>query len=358
MIAHLSIQHLRNLSQLDLFPVPSFNLLVGPNGSGKSSILEAIHLLSLGRSFRTHLHPRVIQNGEDSFCIYASFLDGQRVGVEKSRSQQNRIHLNGESLRSQAEIAERLPIQLIHPDGYELITGSAKGRRQYLDWGTFHVEHQFFNWWRRSQRILQHRNLALKQQVSKMELQAWNNELCGLAEQIHTARLQYFEQLSPVIDAVLSKFLDVDITLSYFRGWDDELSLHEVLLANEARDRAMGYTQKGPQRADIKIRVGKTPAADVLSRGQLKLLVCALRLAQGMDYKRQSNRPCLFLLDDLTSELDLNKRHQLLQALTDLQAQVFITSVEPGELGDFHTAPNAQLFHVEQLRGLSVVSDE
>ena len=115
------------------------------------------------------------------------------------------------------------------------------------------------------------------------------------------------------------------------------------------RDIQTGYTHSGPQRADLRVKLGKVNAVDILSRGQLKLVVCALKLAQGFLYSEITGKNCIFLVDDLPSELDSPHRRALCRLFQEMGCQTFITCVE-------HTAlencwlPEAEVkvFHVKQ----------
>jgi DNA replication and repair protein RecF len=117
----------------------------------------------------------------------------------------------------------------------------------------------------------------------------------------------------------------------------------------------MGFTQQGPQRADLRIRVNKQPAVEVLSRGQQKLVVSALKLAQGRFLERTAQRHCIYLIDDLPAELDEQNRHQFCELLEDMQCQAFITSVEPSALRSTWRSDTAvKMFHVKHAeQGLS-----
>ena len=121
-----------------------------------------------------------------------------------------------------------------------------------------------------------------------------------------------------------------------------------LLEAGFERDRSLGYTGVGPQKADVRLKANGVPAQDILSRGQLKLLVCAMRLAQGLYLNQHSSRGCIFLIDDFASELDVDKRRLLAARLKQCASQVFITAIDTGQLADMMDANDCKLFHVEQ----------
>jgi DNA replication and repair protein RecF len=155
--------------------------------------------------------------------------------------------------------------------------------------------------------------------------------------------------LKPLFEATLGKLLPLpELSLSYNRGWDKDRDLTEVLRASYARDQQLGHTQAGPQRADLRIRMGAFNAIDVLSRGQQKLVVCALKIAQGHLINKYRTGECIYLVDDLPSELDEQHRQALCSLLEELNCQVFITCVESRILREcWHSETPVAMFHVE-----------
>ena len=354
-LKRLTVTAVRNLHPVTLLPSPRINLISGANGSGKTSLLEAVHILGLARSFRsTRLQP-VIQYDQTACTVFAEIerrgVPNCSMGISRNRQADYEIRLNGENVRSTAQLAEMLPLQLINPDSFRLLEGAPKQRRQYLDWGVFHVEHRFLPTWQRLQKSLKQRNSLLRRgRIERSMLAPWEAELVAAGEQIDAFRRAYIAELKPVFEAVLGELLLLDgLSLSYFRGWDKERSLAEVLDSQFERDMAIGHTQSGPQRADLRLRINGLNAAEVLSRGQQKLVVCALKLAQGRLLKelgRQSD--CIFLVDDLPSELDKQHRDALCRLLESLDCQVFITCVEADPLRDCWLSETPlSMFHVE-----------
>ncbi|EBV1760833.1 DNA replication and repair protein RecF, partial [Salmonella enterica subsp. enterica serovar Newport] len=137
------------------------------------------------------------------------------------------------------------------------------------------------------------------------------------------------------------------LSVSFQRGWDKETDYSELLQRQFERDRALTYTASGPHKADLRIRADGVPVEDLLSRGQLKLLMCALRLAQGEYFTRQSGQQCLYLLDDFASELDAGRRLLLAHRLKATQAQVFVSAITPEQVSDM-ADENSRLFVVEK----------
>lgn len=362
-LKRLSIQHLRNLIEVDITPSVRVNLIFGENGSGKTSILEAINVLGLGRSFRSHKHKPLINNEQQGFTVFGRVnSDGADVpiGVHRTANGEASFKANGMMVPSAAALASYLPLQIINSDTFLLLEGSPKVRRQFIDWLVFHVEPGFYQVWKDTQRCLKHRNSLLRHdRIDRFELATWDQELVQLSEEMHRLREACMARFSEIFFGLLEEFISLDgIALAYYRGWDKETSYANVLLANLERDKRQGFTQAGSHRADLRITVNSLNAADILSRGQQKLLVCALKIAQGYVFSQITGRKCIYLVDDLPAELDEKHRQLLVRWLDSMTTQVFITGVEQETLmASWHDKPEIELklFHVEQGKVRAIV---
>ncbi len=359
----LFIQNLRNLEGVDITPSTQVNLIYGENGSGKTTLLEAVNLLALGRSFRSHKLKPLITHNRTAFTVFGKVRvdDGSDVpiGINRTLDGDANFKVNGAMVPSAADLAAYLPVQVINSETFLLLEGSPKVRRQFIDWLVFHVEHAFFPVWKDIQRCLKHRNSLLRRdRIDPFELAPWDKELVQLTEQIHEFRLGSFRHFQDVFDDLCKEFIKLDgIKLSYYRGWDKDKNYAEVLAAGLERDQRIGYTQSGSHRADLRITIGGQAAAEILSRGQQKLLVCALKIAQGYVFSRITGRKSVYLVDDLPAELDEKHRALLVKWLATMGTQVFITGVEKDVLlSSWLDKPEItlKLFHVEHGRVIEV----
>lgn len=335
-ISRLIIENFRNLTAVDLEFDNGFNFLVGNNGSGKTSLLEAIFYLGHGRSFKSAVSNRIISYNQPHFILHGKIQEQQHqwsVGLQKFRQGNSLVKINGEDGNKISDLANLLPIQLITPEGLNLLNGGPSYRRAFLDWGLFHHHHHFYSVWTNLSRLLKQRNAALNQVSHYSQLEIWDQELVKLAEQVSQWRAEYAAALHPAIEQTCQLFLpELEMNLSFYQGWDKEQNYAELLRQNFERDRNLGYTISGPQKADFRFKANGLPAEDVLSRGQLKLLMCALRLAQGEHLMAQKQRSCIFLIDDFASELDQFKRALLAQRLQQNGSQVFVTAITATQL--------------------------
>ncbi|HQQ64347.1 MAG TPA: DNA replication/repair protein RecF [Pseudomonadales bacterium] len=358
-IRNLQISGVRNLESVHLQECGGVNIFTGANGSGKTSILEAIFILARARSFRSAKLSPVINHLATRCVVYGELgeQDGRgrsTVGVMRSRNEQQLFKINGNPVHAAAQLAELLPLQLINAESFSLLEGGPRIRRQFLDWGVFHVEPEFLFHWRRVQKALKHRNTLLRRgRMDDADLAPWDAELAACAEAIDVMRAAYLNRLRPHFLHLLEELVLLDTPeLLYRRGWADGAGLAQALERDRQRDQQQGATHSGPQRADIDIRIGGKPAEDVLSRGQEKLLACALRLAQGVLLHELTGKTCIYLVDDLPAELDMERRQALCRQLTAMRSQVFVTATDPQSLQDCWptTGQGTKWFHVEHGR--------
>ena len=309
------------------------NLITGPNGSGKTSLIEAVGFLSNGRSFRTPLVQRVVSYGCESLTVYAELCSGddrKRIGISRGKSRDTEIRINGESVRRLAELSRELPLQILNPESMSLLgDGGPELRRSFIDWGCFFSDESFFGNWARFRNVLKQRNAALRTAGSYQSVAYWDRELVRYSEAVSEVRERYCSAIRDDLMRYLSEFLpDFTFSIDYYRGWERDADLARLLERSFPRDREAGYTMSGAQRADLRIKADGIPARDILSRGQLKLAVCAMKLSQGLHLEQSSGRPCTFLIDDFASELDAARRRLLSEKLSGVRGQIFVTAVD------------------------------
>lgn len=311
----------------------------------------------MARSFRSGNTRTLVSHGETQCTVYGVSTTDSKPGgiplaIQRSLNGDVLIKVGGQVVRTTAELVEYLPVQLLDATSFELLAGPPGARRQFLNWGVFHVEQRFFPVWQRFQRCIKQRNKVLRHgKLGDAELAVWTRELGLAGEEIHQYRMAYFEALAPLFRGIMLRLAPslVGLELRYRRGWDKSLDYNEALTASRQADRDQGYTHIGPQRADIKVSIGGFAAADTLSRGQQKLVVCALKLAQGQLMTEHQRRSCTYLVDDLPSELDVLHCRLVCDVLAEMGSQVFITCVARADLENmWPEKAKTSLFHVEQ----------
>lgn len=351
-LLELQLQHFRNLKSYKLTFGPRLNLIVGDNAAGKTSLIEAVWALSSGRSFRTAKPQQLIQHDTSELTLFAKVEQQHQVhAIGLSRSEEKVfIKVDGEAIQTQAELASKLPVQLLTPESHRLLEEGPKARRQYLDWGCFHQSQPFINAWRHYQRALKQRNHGLKSRLPKEQIELWNAQLIETAHAIDQIREKYVEDLSPYLTEFCQALMPELTVLPecHFRtGWSKSAgTFAQALASNFPKDLQQGHTQYGCHRADIKFRFDGQDALMKLSRGQQKLFVCALLLAQASLYEKTANEAVIMLIDDLPAELDAHHRETLLKLLQALDIQHILTSTDKA-LIPLLDADNAKVWQLE-----------
>ncbi|MEZ5460400.1 DNA replication/repair protein RecF [Dokdonella sp.] len=352
-LSELRIQNLRSLGDVVLTPTSGWNAFVGPNGAGKTSVLEAVFLLSHGRSFRRGARESLSSIGSTGFSVFGSVSCGngreRRLGLSRAGGKlESRVDGEATGLSG---LVEACAVVCFEPGSHELINGAAEERRRYLDWGVFHVEHAFLEHWRRYQRALRQRNSALRNGADVASLEPWEIEMAESGHALTQMRKTYFEHLRPVLDAVLGEFLTElgAPAMAFDQGWKEGSELLETWAESRQRDRERGHTGRGPHRADWSIGFEAAPRKEHLSRGQEKLCALALVLAQARLHAELSGEWPMVCLDDLGSELDLNHQARVIELIHASGAQVLVTGTDlPAGVRDL--PGGCRVFHVEQGR--------
>lgn len=345
-----AVQNFRNIETANLTFSPQLNLFTGANGAGKTSLLEALYFLGRAQSFRTSQTPTLIRESTDSLLVRGEVEDVtgvvRSVGILRDKASV-KVKANGQVVRQLSELVAYFPFQVINPDSHRLLEGGPSHRRRFLDWGVFHVEPAFYPAWKRYSRALRQRNAALRRRLSAGEIQLWDDELCTAAIELDNYRRAYLSSLLPALLASTDGLVDIPaIQWEYRAGWSTKQDFQTSLREGLESDRRQGFTRAGPHRADLQPLLESVPAQERLSRGQQKQVVVAMMLAQAQVYQQLRGRPCLFLVDDLPSELDLDHRRRVMSQLQTLGVQVFLTAIEPG-LVQHDDWVDHRRFHVE-----------
>ncbi len=343
-ISQLSLTDFRNLKSTTLAFHSTINLISGDNGSGKTSLLEAIHVLCHGSSFRSHHLKKAITHNKNSFLLFGRFED-YKAGISKTNNKLE-IRIDSETIKKRSVLVNKTPINIINADSLELINGPPQKRRQYIDWSLFHVEQTYNEHWIKYRHALKQRNKLLKQKKDLLLLDYWDEHLVQAAVILQQYRIKYCDEIKRLLDYDLSDLLsDIEISISYQKGWNDSLSLKEALVKDRERDTRAGFTHSGVHRDNLIILSNGLPATEVLSRGQLKRASLSLLLA-ALKLVKNNKRKVILLIDDLQAELDRAAQNNVYKSLLSIDLQLFITSIdshvpEPLKAKDF------KMFHVE-----------
>lgn len=346
----LSLADLRCYATATLEFAPGGNAIIGDNGVGKTSLLEAAYLLSRTLSFRGSPPAEVIRHR----CSHALVVGEvqwadrtARVAVQRER-QSSQIRVGSERDITIQMLARLLPIQVMDPRTHRVVEDGPIHRRRMLDWGVFHVEHQFLGAWTQFQRVLRQRNAACRR-GDRRQRDAWTRSFLDTAMAVDTMRRDHLsavaERWRRHVQGLLGEA--VDPVLNYRPGWSSEMSLADALARSDDRELQVGHTVVGPHRADIALRLDGRQARHQASRGQQKALVLALMLAQAAEVRSATDEAPVLLIDDFGAEWGARLRGAAAQQLAASGCQWIATWLDEPEAG----LPIERLFHVEQSEG-------
>ncbi|TNF65221.1 MAG: DNA replication/repair protein RecF [Gammaproteobacteria bacterium] len=350
-ISQFKISNFRNITTSDITFHPHINLIEGLNGSGKTSLLEALYFISHGRSFKANQLNRIIQYDTSETTLFAEINHAEMpktLALQKNKNGQTELRLNHNTVNTQSELTRILPMQILHPGSFAILTSGAKYRCQLLDWGAFYSQNAFHPLWRKTKQLIRQRNSLLKQNPNETMLKPWDYELTTCSIQLDQLRSDYMHKLQIEINTLLPIFSKQSLNFDYYRGWSNQEELSHALKRHLAQDIKSGFTHYGPHRADLKITTNHLPACDVLSRGQQKLLILMLKLAQGALFYKEHQTPCIYLIDDLLSELDKHATKAVLEFIKTQNAQVFISAINSEKIQTFLSQDQYQQFNIAE----------
>ena len=205
----LRVQDFRNLASVELNPFEhGLNVICGNNGSGKTSLLEAIHYLGMGRSFRSSVSARLIREESEKFSLFAQIVkecqQSLPLGVEREVSGATRLRLAEKDVTSITDLAYFLPIRVINSQSHHLFESGPVYRRKYLDWGLFYHSENFLSCWRYFERALKQRNTALRDRRTKQEIDTWTGELIKYGLEFAAMRSDYIQRLAPLLNKYMN----------------------------------------------------------------------------------------------------------------------------------------------------------
>lgn len=352
----LAVADFRNIPSLHVEAGARFNLLYGLNGQGKTNILEAIYLLGTPRSFRTSRLPDLIRHGEKQARIYGVVESGKiestlRLSVEQAG---RKVEIDGKAVHKASELHGKLNAVIFSPDDTGMVRTGPEARRRYLDRAVYMGDIGYLHCWHAYQRILKQRNHLLKSQ-DKTGLDVWTEKLAETGAEVIERRLKFIEILEQKQRRYYATISGngENSAINYcpegVRSTERQLIQEELLALFKQHQRAderYGTTTAGPHRDDVQFLLDERPLKTFGSQGQQKSFVLALKMAEMDNLQDVFGDAPLLLLDDMSSELDARRNHNLMEFLTSREIQVFITTTERSStlLAD---APHCSVFHVE-----------
>ena len=345
-LTHLDLRHFRNYESLSIDFDRGLSLFLGPNGVGKSNLAEAIHYLSLARSWRTSEDRLLIQDGEEEATILAKIEEGvlhRTIQITITKNEK-RIEVNGKKVRKLSELSALTNVISFSPADVPLFVGSPGERRSFLDVMIAKQSQEYLNLLSRYNKFLKERNAALKEDRPDVGLiDVLADQMAALIEPIINYRLAAIASLNRVLPQILQELRGEDSQaklvyrpcVSLGDGFGERT--HALFENAKEGDLRRKSTSVGTQREDFSFLLDGKDLADYGSQGENRMAVLSLKLAPCRLIEDPDKKPIL-VLDDVASELDQNRTERLLNLIQGFP-QTFVTATELN-------SPGAQIIDV------------
>lgn len=348
----IDIVNFRNIAKAALSFSPTFNLITGRNAQGKTNLLEAIHLFSLGRSFRTRSLEETIRFGEEYlFCRLSGTADSGvdfdiEAGVE--RAGRVKVSINGKKVAGLSEILGIIPSVIFVAEDILLAAGPPAGRRTYLDYTAAQISPLYLRELREYRGILRRRNVILekaaREGAAPEGIEPWDAALVAKGASIVKIRIDTMHEIETRAETLLAEIMNEDsgFDMEYVCSFDPsgaepKEALERALARVREAERRRGFTMAGPHYDDVQIFLEAAELRRYGSQGRKRLAALVLKLAQALTILERRGEKPVVILDDIFSELDRQTAQRVREHLTD-SYQSFLTTPRPEEFGELPAA--------------------
>lgn len=341
--SHISLRHFRNYPSLSLTPHPGITVLYGPNGSGKTNLLEAMHLLSVGRSHRTAQDREMVAAGQEASFIEGSTqrLDGRHdleIRLHPQQKPHKRVLLYGKPAPRIGDLMGHATVVMFSPEDIRIVRDGPAARRRFVDMQLSQIRPAYLRALKNYLTVVENRNALLREnklfgvQDFVTQLETWDEQLARAAVPVSRARRWFLDRLSRTASAQYAAIADnasEQFALRYTgplaESDDPYRTMLEGLQRTRREDMQRMYTAFGPHRDDVALMLFEHDLRAFGSQGQLRTAVLSMKLGEIDLITEEMGEPPALLLDDVFSELDLKRRSALLKSTEGVQTLLTCT---------------------------------
>jgi DNA replication and repair protein RecF len=340
-IKNICINNFRNYEKLNMNFSDGINIFIGLNGAGKTNLLESIYVLALSRSHRAYIDKNLIKNGEN-FLKITGLLEKKESNKKLEviiNSKGKRVSINKIAFKKISDYISNFVVILFTPDDLELIKGSPSERRKFLNIEIGQLDNKYFYYLNDYNELIKNRNEYLKsRKCDNYDLKyigVLNEQIVEKAVIIYRYRFSFIKKIEENLKKIYKEISTENISIEYINSCEideyDDKKIKEILnlklLNNLKKESLQGSTLYGPHKDDFIVYINEKSAREYGSQGQQRLLVLGIKIAELDVFKKAIGEYPVLLLDDLFSELDINKKNKIISFL-DRDIQVFITSTD------------------------------
>jgi DNA replication and repair protein RecF len=312
------------------------NVIWGENGSGKTAILEAIHTLSIGRSFRTSKVTELLKNGDSLLRVTGLFTTPEKeekIQLNQTGKGERRFLLNGQKLEGLKELIGKNPVVLLSPEEQIITKGSPSDRRRYFDKVFSVISNPYLSDLTDFSKALKQRNKMLMlirdRRANENTLEAWDEKISQIGFVLLQKRKVFFERFRELLLGVVNRYGgDIDFECLYMKqGFSDVKDMQEKLVSSRRNDIFLGRTNIGPHREKFEFCYNGKKLREYGSQGEHKLALLLIKLAEMELIEEKVKITPTLLLDDLFAKLD-DKRSRKILAMLNNTVQLIITMTD------------------------------
>ena len=326
-ILKLSLLNFRNHSERNFEFSEGVTVIWGENGSGKTSILEAINILSLGKSFKTHQQKNIIKRGEKNFITSGVFiLNGkeQKIAIEKTNKNKQTIKINGQPINNRKDLIGRNNIVVLSPEDQKTTKGGPRDRRLFFDKLFSVIDNEYINICQKYNRVLKQRNIWLSQTYKQLDSEKtynqWDEQIVYYGIRLWELRLKHLLKFENELFQIINKYnKEIKLKISFSKNTLTKKEYTEKLLNKTKKDMVLGQTSLGPHRDNINVFFNDKDIREIGSQGEHKIALTLIKLSETSLIKKETGKFPTLLLDDLFAKLDLSRSQRLVEFLNDFQ---------------------------------------
>jgi len=336
-IKEIGLVSFRNHDTLNMEFCPNINVIWGKNGSGKTAVLEAIHSLSIGRSFRTNKKKELLKDEKEFFSITGNFYERnniQKIQINQTKDGTRRIIIDGNKLESIRELVGLNPVVLLSPEEQIITKGAPQDQRNYFNKLFSVVSKEYFTILSDYNRILKQRNKLLDDfnlvGEAETELSIWNERISETGQELWKERTELLKSYSFELKNTVKDFNEGKFTFMceyVAKISDNEKEYIEILEKRQSRDIYLGRTTFGPHTDKINFTFNKKNVKQYGSQGEHKLALLLIKLAEVKLIRKVTEKTPIVLLDDLFAKLDDSRSKQAM-AMIEKDLQTIITTTD------------------------------
>ena len=331
-IKKICLENFRNYEKQEINLNNNINVFYGNNAQGKTNILEALYYSAIGRSFRTHKDVELIKMEKDSAKInvfYEKNNKDNEIEIILNKNEKKNIKLNKIKVNKNSELLGNLNIVIFSPDDIIILKQAPVLRRKFLDILISQLKPNYVHVLSEYNKVLEQRNALLKSKKTEM-IDIWNEQLATLAEKVFDYRKMYIDKLGEKMLKIHPMVTNnkENIKILYKTKFKTKEDFIKLLNDNLNFDIYRGYTSVGIHRDDFEIYINDNLLNIYGSQGQHRTAVLSLKIAEMEIFKDETLENPILLLDDVTSELDLERIRLIFSKV--MEYQVFITCTDIG----------------------------